>query len=340
MTKDEILDALRSVKYPPYSKDIVAFGMVKYLKVEGDCAEIRIYTGGEKTVAEKVAAEAANALKDKFPSGQFKVVLLSEMPKAAPAPTAKNPETLKNVGLKIAVASGKGGVGKSTVAVNLARAFAKMFSKTSARVGLMDCDIHGPSATILFGKEVFPNVDENQKIIPPEIDGIKVVSMGMLVSDDQPLLWRGPMVTGAIKQFGEDFKWGELDVMVFDLPPGTGDAVLSTVQLMPLDCAVIVTTPNELAAKTALRGAMVFEKSGVKIAGVVENMAYLQVGDSREYIFGEGCADEVAAKLGVEKLAVVPLDKTLHTDCVSESSAAIFDDLARKLVEFAKARVQ
>ncbi len=335
MTKEDILQTLRAVKYPPYQKDIVSFGMVKYVKVEGDFAEIRIFTGGDKALAEKITKESAEVLKNAFPQATFKVSLLEEGSQPAPTtpPMPDKSKMLQGVKFKIAVASGKGGVGKSTIAVNLARAFARLFSKTEARVGLMDCDIHGPSASILFDTEVFPSVDENQKIIPPEIDGIKVMSMGMLVSENQPLLWRGPMVTSAIKQFAEEFKWGELDVMVFDLPPGTGDAVLSVVQLMPLDTAVIITTPNELASKTALRGAMVFEKSNVKIAGVVENMAYLLVGGQKEYIFGEGCAEDIAQKLGVDVLATIPLDKTLHTAEVSAESEIIFDQLAKKLLE-------
>lgn len=339
MTKEDILNSLRAVKYPPYSKDIVSFGMVKYVKAEGDCAEVRIYTGGDAAIAEKVVREAAEVLRRDFPGGKFNIGLLAEPPKAAPqaAPAPDKSKVLPGVKLKIAVASGKGGVGKSTVAVNLARAFADIFSKNSARVGLMDCDIHGPSASILFGAEgVFPTVDENQKIIPPEIGGIKVMSMGMLVSDSQPLLWRGPMVTSAIKQFTEDFKWGELDVMVLDLPPGTGDAVLSAVQLVPLDAAIIITTPNLLAAKTALRGAMVFEKTDVKIAGVVENMSYIEIGGEREAIFGEGCADEVAKKLGVEVLAKIPLDKTLQQTNVSESARKTFATLAEKLLRACK----
>ena len=334
MTKEDILNVLRAVKYPPYSKDIVSFGMVKYVKVEGDYAEIRIFTGGDKVLAEKITKQSAEVLKEAFPKGEFKIELLSDIPQSAPtAPAIDTPKTLQGVRLKIAVASGKGGVGKSTVAVNLARAFARVFSGTQARVGLMDCDIHGPSASILFGREVFPTVDEEQKIIPPEIDGIKVMSMGMLVSDQQPLLWRGPMVTSAIKQFAQEFKWGDLDVMVLDLPPGTGDAVLSCVQLIPLDKAVIITTPNNLAAKTALRGAMVFQKTNVKIAGVVENMSYIEIAGQKEYIFGEGCAEEVAQKLGVEILATIPIDKTLHTQNVSAQTDAIFDELAKKLLQ-------
>ena len=156
--------------------------------------------------------------------------------------------------------------------------------------------------------------------------------MGMLVDDSQPLLWRGPMVTGAIRQFVEEVEWGKLDAMVLDLPPGTGDAVLSVVQLIPISGALIVTTPNELAATTAVRGAMVFEKSDVRVLGVVENMAYMQMPDgTREYIFGEGFADDAAAKLGTKVLARIPLDKTLHTQNISEQTTRIFDAIADEI---------
>ena len=334
MDKEKILEVLETVNYPPYQKSIVSFGMVKYVKADGNSAEIRIFTGGDSEVAKGVVARAKAALEAAFGGCSFNVVLLSEDPsKNIPAPKPKK-ETLAGVGLKIAVASGKGGVGKSTVAVNLARAFAKIFSKSGeARVGLMDCDIHGPSASILFNEHVFPTVNEEEKIVPPEIGGIKVMSMGMLVGDDQPLLWRGPMVTSAIKQFAEEMVWGNLDVMVLDLPPGTGDAVLSVVQLVPLDGAIVVTTSNSLAATTAARGAMVFEKSAVKVLGVVDNMAYFPMPDgSKEYIFGEGYAAGVAAQLGVPVLAEIPLDKSLHTDAISDSSRDIFDSLARKIL--------
>lgn len=338
MDKEKILAALDAVNYPPYQKSIVAFGMVKYVKVEGNSAEVRIFTGGDQELAKKIVEQANGVLKSAFPECVFNVVLLSEDPaKNIPAPKPKK-ETLSGVKLKIAVASGKGGVGKSTVAVNLARAFAKIFSKLGdARVGLMDCDIHGPSAAILFNERVFPEVSPDEKIIPPQIGGIKVMSMGMLVGDDQPLLWRGPMVTSAIKQFAEEMVWGNLDVMVLDLPPGTGDAVLSVVQLVPLDGALVVTTSNSLAAVTAARGAMIFEKSSVRVLGVVDNMAYFPMPDgSKEYIFGEGYAAGVAAQLEVPVLAEIPLDKSLHTDKISESSENIFDNLARKILELLK----
>lgn len=337
MTKEEILNTLKAVKYPPYSKDIVSFGMVKYVKTDGSRAEVRIFTGGEKEAAKKVVLEATKVLEAAYPNAKFDVVLLAEDPAKAQAPAPKN-ETLAGVKMKIAVASGKGGVGKSTVAVNLAKALAEIFSKGGeARVGLMDCDIHGPSAAILMGEKVFPSVTPDEKIVPPTIDGIKVMSMGMLVDDDQPLIWRGPMVTSAIKQFAEQSEWGELDAMVIDLPPGTGDAVLSVVQIIPLDGALIVSTSNNLAATTAARGAMVFEKSGVRILGVLENMAYFQMPDgSKEYVFGEGFADEAARKLGTEVVARIPIDKSLQSGNPSEASRKIFLELARKISDALK----
>ena len=337
MTKEEILNTLKAVKYPPYSKDIVSFGMVKYVKTDGSRAEVRIFTGGEKEAAKKVVLEATKVLEAAYPNAKFDVVLLAEDPAKAQAPAPKN-ETLAGVKMKIAVASGKGGVGKSTVAVNLAKALAEIFSKDGeARVGLMDCDIHGPSAAILMGEKVFPSVTPDEKIMPPTIDGIKVMSMGMLVDDDQPLIWRGPMVTSAIKQFAEQSEWGELDAMVIDLPPGTGDAVLSIVQIIPLDGALIVSTSNNLAATTAARGAMVFEKSGVRILGVLENMAYFQMPDgSKEYVFGEGFADEAARKLGTEVVARIPIDKSLQSGNPSEASRKIFLELARRISDALK----
>lgn len=337
MTKEEILNTLKAVKYPPYSKDIVSFGMVKYVKTDGSHAEVRIFTGGEKEAAKKVVLEATKVLEAAYPNAKFDVILLAEDPAKAQAPAPKN-ETLAGVKMRIAVASGKGGVGKSTVAVNLAKALAEIFSKGGeARVGLMDCDIHGPSAAILMGEKVFPSVTPDEKIVPPTIDGIKVMSMGMLVDDDQPLIWRGPMVTSAIKQFAEQSEWGELDAMVIDLPPGTGDAVLSVVQIIPLDGALIVSTSNNLAATTAARGAMVFEKSGVRILGVLENMAYFQMPDgSKEYVFGEGFADEAARKLGTEVVARIPIDKSLQSGNPSEASRKIFLELARRISDALK----
>ncbi len=333
--KEDILKALAAVKYPPYNKDIVSFGMVKYVKIEGDSVSVKIFTGAKNKDSEIAVLQASQeVLSQKFPSYKFSVNALDADPAKENSPQ-KDFKAFEKIRLKIAVASGKGGVGKSTVAINLAKAFARLYSKNSPRVALMDCDVHGPSAPMLLKDASFPEVNNEQKIIPPVVDGIKVISMGNLVAADQPLIWRGAMIMGAIKQFINEVVWGELDVMVFDLPPGTGDAVLTVAQTVPLDGAIIVTTPNQLAATTATRGAKLFEKTDIKIFGVVENMAYLELPNApRQYIFGKGCAEESAKTLGVELLACVPIDASLQAESeipASDESQKIFDDLAEKI---------
>ena len=333
MDKESVLKVLSKILYPPYQKDIVTFGMVKEVRIDGDTLAVGIYTGVKKDKDELIERLAREALEAAFPNVHAHVIMLENDPAAAAAPTP-SAETLKDVKLKIAVASGKGGVGKSTVAVNLARAFARIFSDSeNARVGLMDCDVHGPSATILFG-EVPQLLSDGEKIFPPVTDGVKTISMGMLVDDSQPLIWRGPMITSAIKQFTSDVAWGELEIMIFDLPPGTGDAVISVAQTIPLSGAIIVTTANKLAEKTATRGAMIFEKMNVKILGVVENMAYLQMPDgSKNRLFGESSAKECADKLSTELLCEIPIDPTLQSEHPSESASKIFDELAREILK-------
>ncbi len=210
---------------------------------------------------------------------------------------------VKNV---IAVASGKGGVGKSTVAANLAVALAQ----TGAKVGLLDTDIYGPSVPTMFGVTERPNITTQKKLVPIEKHGVHLVSMGFLVDTDQAMIWRGPMVTSAVKQFMQEVEWGELDYMILDLPPGTGDIQLTIVQTVPLTGAVIVSTPQTVALDDARKGVAMFNKVNVPVLGIIENMAYFVPDDTPEkkyYIFGKHGARKLAQKLEVPFLGEIPL---------------------------------
>jgi ATP-binding protein involved in chromosome partitioning len=220
---------------------------------------------------------------------------------AVPAPT---PVTYPNLGNIIAISSGKGGVGKSTVASNIAIAMAKQ----GARVGLMDADIYGPNIPRMMGVDRQPPV-ENEKIIPLEAHGVKVMSLGFLIERDQPAIWRGPIIMKIITQFVRDVAWGELDFFLVDMPPGTGDAQLSLVQVTRVAGALIVTTPQEVAIGDALRGAKMFQRVDVPVLGVIENMSWLECGHcgERTTIFGSGGGARLAAELAVPLLGQIPL---------------------------------
>jgi ATP-binding protein involved in chromosome partitioning len=215
-------------------------------------------------------------------------------------------EGIKNI---IAIASGKGGVGKSTISINIASAF----SSIGKKVGILDADIHGPSVPHMLGLKGKPEVNNKKKIIPFEFGDMKVMSIGFLLNDDQPVVWRGPMVHSAIKQMATDTDWGELDILIIDMPPGTGDAQITVSQHLPLDGAIIVSTPQPVALNDAIKAIGMFKKVNIDIIGIIENMSYLLLGDgTKENIFGENGAKEMSKRLNIKFINEIPLDKKIR----------------------------
>lgn len=322
--KIQIENALKTVKYPGFSRDIVSFGLLQAIECDGDQVTVRIaVTTADDSVPQRIKEDAEAALKPLDGIASAIVEVAVQRPNTPPPPAAAagkrnvtGPAQQAIPGVKhiVAVASGKGGVGKSTFAVNLACAFQHILGERQrdAAIGLMDCDIYGPSVPLMIGVNTQPTV-EGQMIMPVENFGIKVMSMGLLVDENTPVVWRGPMIMKTIQQFAANVSWGELDLLVVDLPPGTGDAQLSLVQTLPLSGAIIVTTPQPAAANVTRRGALMFDKVNVPILGVAENMSYLEAADgSRQRIFGEGGGSQSAQYLECDFLGEVPLDPRIR----------------------------
>jgi ATP-binding protein involved in chromosome partitioning len=322
LDKESVQKALGQIRYPGYSRDIVSFGLVKGIEVtlDGKVSVGLAVTSADPEVPKKLYAEIDAALKA-LGARQPEIAITVTVPKGAPAAAAPAAPTklpadagVGQVKHIIAVASGKGGVGKSTFAVNLACALARDLAERGrpGRVGLMDCDIYGPSVPLMIGVNARPLLD-GDTLIPLENFGVKVMSMGLLIDADAPVVWRGPMIMKTISQFATNVRWGELDVLLIDLPPGTGDAQLSIAQSMALSGAIIVTTPQTAAVSVALRGAAMFAKVGVPILGVAENMSFLEGADgSRQYLFGQGGGLKVATALDSILLGEVPLDPAIR----------------------------
>ncbi len=265
ITEEAVKNALKAVKYPGYSRDIVSFGLVKQVSAKEGAVSVSIQlTSGTPEVVQQVKAESERVLRT-LP-GVTLVHVEVKAPSGPQATGAANPWQHQNKvpGIKrvVAVASGKGGVGKSTTSVNLACALKYL----GAGVGLLDCDIYGPSIPLMMGLRQKPTVTEDQSMmVPPVSHGVKLMSMGFLVEGDDPVIWRGPMIMKTIQQFVTSVFWGELDYLVVDLPPGTGDAQLSLCQTVPLDGGVIVTTPQEASLGVVRKGIAMFEKVNVPI---------------------------------------------------------------------------
>jgi ATP-binding protein involved in chromosome partitioning len=344
LTEDQIKDALKSVKYPGYSRDIVSFGLVKQLAVNEGAVSVSLQlTTANPQAAQQLKQDAESALRA-VPGVKSVYV---EVKQPATAPSAATPGSqfapqAKVPGLNriVAIASGKGGVGKSTVSVNLACALQHLGKK----VGLLDCDIYGPSIPLMMGVHAKPTISPDEKMVPPSGHGVKVMSMGLLVDGDQPVIWRGPMIVKTIQQFFGAVEWGTLDYLLVDLPPGTGDAQLTLCQTVPLDGGVIVTTPQEASLGVVRKGIAMFQKVNVPILGIVENMSYFTTPTGeRVEIFGHGGGRGEAERQGFGFLGEVPLFTEIReagdqgvplvVSAPDEAPAQAFIHIARSLVK-------
>jgi ATP-binding protein involved in chromosome partitioning len=342
-TQEQILEALKTVKFPGLSRDIVSFGFVKDVQIDGGDVAFTIHFQTENPGAGQQIARDAEAAARRVDGVTNVRVKLDVAPRHAAGPAGGAQEALlPGVKYKIAVASGKGGVGKSTVSTNLALALRDL----GYTVGMLDADIYGPSQQMMLGINGHPQIDEtDEKIMPMENHGVKTMSLGLITDPDTPVIWRGPMVMKALDQFLTDVKWGELDFMIIDLPPGTGDAQLTMTQKVPLSGAVVVTTPQDVALIDARKGLAMFRKVNVPVLGIIENMSYYicrHCGE-REEIFGHGGGHRTADMLGVPFLGEVPLDPKVVVGGDSgepivvldpaSTAAQAFRDIARSIVQ-------
>jgi ATP-binding protein involved in chromosome partitioning len=308
ITEDDIKNALKAVKYPGYSRDIISFGLVKQVTTaNGAVSVIMQLATAAPEIAQQIKTESERVLKS-LP-GVNAVHVEVKIPAGAPAPAAAGPWSNQNKvpGIKrvVAIASGKGGVGKSTTSANLACALEHL----GLRVGLLDCDIYGPSIPLMMGVHRKPTVTQDEtKMVPPENHGVKIMSMGLLLEGDSPVIWRGPMIVKTIQQFITTVAWGELDYLLVDLPPGTGDAQLTLCQTVPLDGGVIVTTPQEASLGVVRKGIAMFIKVNVPILGIIENMSYFTTPNGeRVEIFGHGGGHSEAERQNVTFLGEIPI---------------------------------
>lgn len=339
--QEQILNVLSEIEEPLLKKSFSELGFIKEISLNGDNLTLLLgLSDKEFSDVSKLKTEISSKIKSKIPSIKnididfsLGVVNHDNNQKALVLPKVKN---------TIAIASGKGGVGKSTVAVNLAVSL----MLEGAKVGLIDADIYGPSIPIMLGINEKPGVikeNNKHKMLPVEQYDIKLMSIGFLMEDNSAVVWRGPMASSALKQFMSEVVWGELDYLLFDMPPGTGDIQLTLSQTVPLTGSVVITTPQEIALADARKGHLMFEKVNVANLGFIENMSYyLKPDGSKEYIFGEGGGKKIADEFGVKLLGEIPIDTNVRIagDCgkpvvLSNPESEVskrFKSIAKKLI--------
>jgi ATP-binding protein involved in chromosome partitioning len=366
ISKDDIKRELTNVHIPGFKADLVSGGCVEWIAVCDDTASLKLHVpDADPAAMNTIANDAAQALAKAFgplkltiefvdhagtiirqfragaapeapqPSGHQPIRGLAGAPSSQPANAQDGASGLPGVKHVIAVGAGKGGVGKSTVAVNLAVGLARK----GHAVGLMDGDIYGPSLPTMFGLDALETNVHSGMLQPFFVHGVKSMTLGKLVDPDKPLIWRGPMAHGAFKQLAEQTQWGELDYLVVDLPPGTGDVPLTMAQTLQLTGAVVVCTPQKVAQDDAVRAVKMFQELGIEVLGVVENMSFFIGDDGKEYdIFGRGGAEQMAQRLGLPFLGAIPITMKLRENCDTGDPTANFEPadtaLARSLLEF------
>ncbi len=309
-TEKDVLDALRGVLDPELGKDLVSLDMIKDIKIDGSSVSFKLTLTSSGCPMKKEIEENAKEAVMTLPGVEKVVVDVGSRPSKGKAGGLPPREPIEGVKNTIAVASGKGGVGKSTVAVNLALSM----KDKGFKVGVLDCDIYGPSLQMMIGVKDSLRATVDGRIMPNERYGMKLVSIGFLLDEDTPVIWRGPMVMQMIRQFLREVHWGDLDYLIIDLPPGTGDAQLTLVQTIPLTGAVVVTTPQDIALIDAYKAIQMFSEVGVPVLGIVENMSSFvcpHCGRTTE-IFSKGGGEKASKKYKVPLLGSVPLDMDIR----------------------------
>ncbi|MEN8006071.1 MAG: Mrp/NBP35 family ATP-binding protein [Candidatus Krumholzibacteriota bacterium] len=337
LNPETVMAALKEVKVPGTRVDVVSINLIGEIKITGGEVKVSVVKTTEKddTIAavQEGVIQAVSALPGVL-SVQAPIDDRSRPQKAPTGPHGQSPDPfadrkkLPGVEKVVAVASAKGGVGKSSVAVNLALAL----SERGHKVGLLDADVYGPSVPTMLGIQEGPEITEDKKILPVMAHGLQIISMGLLLPPDKPVIWRGPLVFSAIRQFLKDVQWSDLEYLIVDMPPGTGDAQLTLIQQVPLSGVVMVTTPQEVALADVRRGIMMFKETEVPVLGIVENMSYFECPETgKKYdIFGQGGGARVASQFGLPLLGEIPIDPIIREGGDTGKPAATVDGSAVK----------